>query len=57
MWAMAASFLSRLCSLPIRTPPVRSYIHSAQPKARAIFAFMTPSLVMIGIMKGSTSTR
>ena len=57
MWASAASFLSRRCSLPMRAPPVRSYIHSAEPKARAILGFITPSLVRIGIMNGSTRTR
>ena len=47
--------LSRRCSLPIRQPPVRSYIHIAEPRARAILREMTPSLVRIGIMNGRTS--
>ena len=41
----------------MRQPPVRSYIHSALPSARAIFFEITPSLVRIGIMKGMTCTR
>ena len=57
MWASAASFLSRRWSLPMRAPPVRSYIHSAEPNARASLAFMTPSRVRIGIMNGRILTR
>ena len=41
----------------MRKPPVRSYIHIADPIARAILRDTTPSLVRIGIMNGSTFTR
>ena len=53
----AASFFRRWWSLPIRAPPVRSYIHRAVPSARASLAFITPSFVSIGIRNGSTCTR
>ena len=56
-WACAAFARSRRCNLPIRQPPVTSYIHSALPSARAIFFEMTPSFVRIGIMNGITCTR
>ena len=42
---------------PMRQPPVRSYIHIADPSARAILRDTTPSFVRIGIMKGRTLTR
>ena len=41
----------------MRQPPVRSYIHIAEPSARAILRETTPSLVRIGIRNGSTCTR
>ena len=33
--ASASSFETRLCSLPMRNPPVRSYIHIVAPRMRA----------------------
>ena len=56
-WANAASAFSRWCSLPMRKPPVRSYIHIADPRARATRRGIRPSLVRIGIMNGSSLTR
>ena len=43
MWASASSAEMRLWSLPMRTPPVRSYIHIALPMARASLRLITPS--------------
>ncbi len=57
MWATALSFLRRLWSLPMRAPPVRSYIHIALPRARATFGLMSPSFEKIGMRKGSRRTR
>ncbi len=57
MWAMASSVLRRLWSLPMRRPPVKSYIHMAEPRARAKRRFISPSLVKMGMRKGSTWTR
>ncbi|MFT3854926.1 MAG: heterodisulfide reductase-related iron-sulfur binding cluster [Ilumatobacteraceae bacterium] len=53
-WAKAASALRRRWNLPIRQPPVRSYIHIAEPSARAILRETTESLDRIGIMNGRT---
>ncbi len=57
MCASASAFVSRLCSFPMRTPPVRSYIHIAEPSARATFGLIKPSREKIGMRKGSTRTR
>jgi hypothetical protein len=58
MWASAASRLSRLCSLPMRRPPVRSYIHMAEPRARATLREMMPPFPEnTGMRNGSTRTR
>ena len=58
MCAIASSTEMRLCSLPMRAPPVRSYIHMAEPRARLSFGFSTPSLpVNIGMRNGRTLTR
>ena len=53
----ASSFETRLCSLPIRAPPVKSYIHIAEPMARASFFDTTPFEEKIGMRKGRTLTR
>ena len=57
MWATASAFFRRLCSLPMRAPPVRSYIHMALPSARATFGLMSPSFEKSGIRNGSSRTR
>ncbi len=41
----------------MRKPPVRSYIHIAEPSALATRRGISPSLVRIGIMNGSRLTR
>ncbi len=56
-WANAASAFSRRWNLPIRQPPVTSYIHIAEPSARAILRDTTESFDRIGIMNGRTRTR
>src|SRR5437868_280342 len=53
----AASVEMRLCSLPIRRPPVRSYIHIVEPSSRASRRGRNPSLVNTGSRNGSTRTR
>jgi hypothetical protein len=58
MWARAASSSSRRCRLPMRHPPVRSYIHIIEPSARATWrGMMPPGPEKIGIRNGSTLTR
>ena len=57
MWATASPRLRRLWSLPMRAPPVRSYIHMAEPSARATFGLISPSLEKIGMRNGSRLTR
>src|SRR5256714_8117 len=57
MCVTAWSDETRLCRLPMRNPPVRSYIQRAPPRARARRRLMTPSLVSTGIRKGRTRTR
>ena len=58
MWARAASARRRRWTLPMRSPPVRSYIHIAEPRARATCLGMMPPLpVKTGIRNGSTFTR
>ena len=57
MWATACAFFSRLWSLPMRAPPVRSYIHIALPSARATFGLMRPSFENSGMRNGSSRTR
>ena len=41
----------------MRAPPVRSYIHMAQPSAWASFGWISPPLPNIGIRNGSIRTR
>ena len=43
--------------VPMRAPPVRSYIHIALPNARATFGLMSPSFERIGIKNGRIFTR
>ena len=57
MCASASAFFSRLWSLPMRAPPVRSYIHIALPSARATFGLMSPSFEKIGMRNGRSCTR
>ena len=52
MWAIASSGLMRLWSLPIRAPPVRSYIHIADPSARDSLRGITPTLAEHGQQEG-----
>ena len=57
MWASVSSLEMRLCSLPMRAPPVRSYIHIADPSAFSSLGWMTPPLPNIGMRNGMIRTR
>jgi hypothetical protein len=57
MWATDSSALIRSWSLPMRAPPVRSYIHMALRIAFASFGLMSPPLPNRGSRNGSRWTR